>query len=99
MGDETDALNDMIEDGTCFNYADEPQPRLDTAKSNLATRIKDLNRAAKIGTTIKCPTCGRLFVKKSYQQVFCRNKGRNNCKDRYWNISDGARRERAIHWA
>ena len=44
-------------------------------------------KAAPVGSLIKCaaPGCGKKFIKKSYQQVFCSNKGRGNCKDRYWN--------------
>lgn len=44
-------------------------------------------RASKVGSRIKCaaPGCGKTFIKKSYQQCFCSNKGRGNCKDRYWN--------------
>ena len=43
-------------------------------------------KAAKVGEKITCPTCGKEFTKKSYQQAFCRNKGRDNCKDGYWNF-------------
>ena len=44
-----------------------------------------LNKQAKVGTTIICPSCGRSFKKRSYQQAFCSNKGKNNCKDTYHN--------------
>ena len=40
-----------------------------------------LNKAAKVGETIKCTYCGTPFVKKSYQQAFCCTE----CKDRWWN--------------
>ena len=35
-------------------------------------------KAAPVGSLIKCaaPGCGKKFVKKSYQQAFCSNKGR-----------------------
>ena len=52
-------------------------------------------KSAKVQSRIKCPSCNRIFIKKSYQQAFCSNKGRGNCKDRYWNIADDTRRERA----
>ena len=42
-------------------------------------------KAAKIGVSVRCPTCGDQFEKRSYQHVFCSNRGVGNCKDRYWN--------------
>lgn len=39
------------------------------------------NKAAKVGSTITCPTCGKEFVKKQYSQAFCCLQ----CKDKYWN--------------
>lgn len=54
------------------------------------------NKKAKVGDTIVCPSCGKPFKKKSYQQAFCRNKGRNNCKDHYHNRASEKRLARAI---
>ena len=39
------------------------------------------NKAAKVGTEIICPTCGKPFAKKQYSQAFCCLQ----CKDKYWN--------------
>lgn len=44
-----------------------------------------LAKASKTGQTIPCGFCARPFTKTSYQQAFCCNKGRQNCKDSYWN--------------
>jgi len=44
-------------------------------------------KAAKVGSMIECPGCGKRFKKKSYQ-AFCSNKGPGNCKDTYWNSTD-----------
>lgn len=55
-------------------------------------------KAAKVGTMIVCPVCGKSFKKKSYQQAFCSNKGRGNCKDTYWNSTDEWRAMRARHF-
>lgn len=52
-------------------------------------------KAAKTGETCTCPGCAKPFVKKSYQQAFCSNKGRGNCKDTYWNRATPERTERA----
>ncbi len=41
----------------------------------------DINKSAKVGTEIICPVCGKMFIKKSYQQAFCSTE----CKDKYWN--------------
>jgi len=52
----------------------------------------ELAKSAKVGSRIKCPTCGKEFKKNSYQQAFCRMRGKggkigkgNLCKDQYWN--------------
>jgi len=42
-------------------------------------------KAAKVGDTITCPSCGTVFIKESYQQAFCKTKGGTVCKDKYWN--------------
>ena len=52
-------------------------------------------KAAKVGDTVKCPACGKKFVKKTYNQVFCNNNNNTrfgNCKDRYWNKIDPCKR-------
>ena len=54
----------------------------------------DKAKAAKVGTMISCPSCGTIFKKRTYHQVFNSNKGRGNCKDRFWNIVPDDRRER-----
>jgi len=51
-------------------------------------KIKDrykLNKLAKVNDEIICPSCGTKFIKKSYQQVFCKSKSGTKCKDKYWN--------------
>lgn len=54
-----------------------------------------INKAAKVGATIACACCGKKFTKRSYQQAFCSNKGRDNCKDKYWNVTVPSRAARA----
>lgn len=43
------------------------------------------NKTAKVGDELHCPSCGSLFVKENYQQVFCKTKPKTQCKDKYWN--------------
>ena len=43
------------------------------------------NKSAKIGEICYCPSCGQQFIKKHYQQAFCKTKGGTKCKDKYWN--------------
>ena len=57
-----------------------------------AKKVEDMsnqylkNKSAKVGAEIKCACgCGKAIIKKSYQTQFASNKGRGNCKDRYWN--------------
>jgi hypothetical protein len=59
------------------------------------TTAYDVAKSAKVGDYITCPSCGKKFVKKTYNQVFCSNaktKDSMNCKDRYWNDIDPRKR-------
>lgn len=55
---------------------------------NTGTALYMKAQSAKQGDQIKCPACGNLFIKKSYNNIFCSNqkhkKGRS-CKDDYHN--------------
>lgn len=43
-------------------------------------------KSAKVGQRVMCGgNCGKSFIKTSYQQAFCCNRGRGNCKDNYHN--------------
>src|SRR5476651_1952023 len=61
-------------------------------------------KAAKVGEIIECACCAKKVVKTSYQMAFCSNGktrknsllGNNNCKDRFWNLTDDKRRPLAI---
>lgn len=44
-----------------------------------------INKTAKVGDVCTCPSCGTVFVKEHYQQVFCKSKTGTKCKDKYWN--------------
>lgn len=47
----------------------------------LIEEVKAMNADAGVGNELKCPICGKRFVKKSYQQKFCSN----DCKVKYHN--------------
>lgn len=49
------------------------------------------NKKAKVGLTVHCAWCATPILKKSYQTQFCSNKGKGNCKDKYWNNVDSNR--------
>lgn len=49
------------------------------------TTLYAANKNAKVGDTVTCPSCGTMFVKKHYQQIFCKTKQGTVCKDNYWN--------------
>ena len=57
------------------------------------------NKTNRVGQTCICPSCGQRFIKKTYQQAFCNNKGKVNkrgqrtlCKDNYHNTINENRR-------
>jgi ribosomal protein L37AE/L43A len=56
------------------------RPKLSKLKE-LYQKVKE----AKVGETVCCPSCKTEFVKKSYQQIFCKSKTGTTCKDFYWN--------------
>ena len=56
-------------------------------------RQRKANLSAIVGEKIKCAWCGGSFTKRSYQQVFCRHRGKggdrgkgNQCKNDFWNL-------------
>jgi len=53
--------------------------------------LYDIAKAAALNSEIRCPGCGQRHFKETYQKVFCRNKGKDNCKDHYWNTVDEVR--------
>lgn len=61
---------------------------------NAAAYRHGINKKAKVGVTIHCAWCGTPIKKKSYQTQFCSNKGKGNCKDKFWNNIDPSRGER-----
>lgn len=115
-GTEADAMDDSgytVElDPNCPQALEEAEEREHAREAAMAdTRVGmraryKLANAAKVGDTFKCPTCGKPTKKTMYNKVFCSNgrtvrRGKNNCKDRYWNSVDPARSERAqdiVRW-
>lgn len=61
-----------------------------------AKTLYEACKSASVGEAIKCPACNFTMVKKSYQHVFCSNKGRDNCKDTYWNFIEPSRMKRKM---
>lgn len=49
------------------------------------TEAYKIAKEAKVGTQVKCASCGTSFEKTNYQQAFCKSKGGTICKDNYWN--------------
>jgi hypothetical protein len=62
------------------NVKSQPRQISNNYKPTKATGYKH-NKAAKVGTEIKCPVCGSSFQKRQYSQAFCSSK----CKNKYWN--------------
>ena len=112
---ESEALDDIMENGNKgWQYGDGEffglphRPTLRDYRAATAARVISKERmltayetakAAKTGALCVCPTCKKQFTKKSYQQAFCSNKGRNNCKDTFWNRASFERSQRAQYFA
>lgn len=43
------------------------------------------NKVKLVHSECTCPSCGTVFEKETYNQVFCKTKGGTICKDKYWN--------------
>ena len=87
---ESEALQDIYDDFDNEGLHEEYERRI----KGMRLRY-EANKKARVGAAIRCACCGNSMIKKSYQSQFCRNKGRSNCKDTYWNNVDEKRRERA----
>lgn len=85
MGDEARALEDLSDEGY-------------TEAERLRDRYNHCRNSAPIGEEMHCPVCFKVIVKKTRGHVFCRSKGPGNCKDRFWNITDPARKANAKLW-
>lgn len=99
-------LDDDMTEGTYLsNFLDDMagdedyyHPTVRPIDSGVALDRYNIIKAAKTGTLCTCPGCGKAFTKKSYNTIFCSNKGPNNCKDRFWTAVRPERRERANYW-
>ena len=85
-GTEAEHLSDMA----CEEDVSDPIADAADTRQTMRT-LYDRAKAAPVGSRIGCPTCGKRHSKTSYQKVFCRNTGKGNCKDRYWNTVDEVR--------
>lgn len=52
----------------------------------------DLNKTIAVNQEICCPSCGTKFIKKTYNQSFCKTQQGTKCKDKYWNTIDPNKR-------
>jgi hypothetical protein len=50
------------------------------------------NKNSKVGDICICPSCGTKFIKKHYQQVFCKSFSGTVCKDKFWNTVTPSKR-------
>lgn len=94
MGTEADYLESQSDEGAADHLREIEQERYYKSLNNMERRYYD-NKRSEVGTTIRCACCGRRLLKKSYQTQFCSNKGKSNCKDKYWNNVSDERRERS----
>lgn len=76
-----------VDEARFGGYDDSEQIR-DAEFNKMTERFARATRA-ETGATIECACCGRLIVKKTYQQKFCPvvkgKKKSYRCKDRYNN--------------
>lgn len=64
-------------------------------KANTLTKkqmiaIYKMCKHSEVGEEMRCPGCGKIITKKSYQHKFCNQQ----CKDHYWNTVDPRKKNR-----
>lgn len=85
--DRRRTLTDLITLGILTGTVEEHLAKLEQA-DNVAKQTMNVS-TTKVGEKTSCPNCGHVFIKKSYNQVFCSNqkkprKGRD-CKTEWHN--------------
>ena len=99
MAEHADDWAESMADRAMFRQPKKEMPEVQKSKARQDAVIEyTKNKKAKVGTLLDCPTCGRDFTKKQWQQAFCqRNKKQkgSTCKDVYHNVTNDTRRERA----
>lgn len=80
-------IADLITLGVLSGTIEEHMKKL-TDADNVSKQVKNVV-STKIGEKTPCRNCGRIFVKKSYNQVFCSNQKKKfkgmDCKSDYHN--------------
>jgi hypothetical protein len=71
-------------------------PKYDEQKQERMMELHHIAKNSVNQSTIKCPVCEKDFL-KSRGSIFCSNKGRGNCSDRYKNIINPDRQKRFIN--
>ncbi|QNJ59118.1 hypothetical protein [Vibrio phage vB_ValS_PJ32] len=56
--------------------------------------IKASNEHKQVGALIHCPACNKNMVKERYNTNFCSNKGPANCKDAFYQRTQGDRHKK-----
>jgi hypothetical protein len=96
MDEEDYTLHDIDD---LLGYQEKPKPSFAiVAATTNRVKLYETAKAAAAGECVKCPGCVKPFTKKTKSQGFCSNKGSGNCKDRYHNIVNEKRRERASYY-
>lgn len=56
--------------------------------------MKRFNEHRPVGAKINCPTCSAQITKSRYNTNFCSNKGAGNCKDAFYQATQGDRHKK-----
>lgn len=80
----TEELKDAI-DGAIGKRHNRPEMMLE---------IKKANEHRPIGVTMACPVCNTNVKKARYNTNFCSNKGAGNCKDAFYQATQGDRHKK-----
>lgn len=98
-GTEADAMEEWEWDDDCESEEESfGRVYVNPSRKEHLLKLYSVAKSAKVGSVIKCPTCGKDHKKTTYHKVFCSNgkKTKQDCKSKYHNTIHPERLERVF---
>ncbi|UHD87250.1 hypothetical protein [Vibrio phage D4] len=80
----SEELEDAVDDRRAKTYN----------KPEAMVKLKQFNEHRPVGSKINCPACSKQITKARYNTNFCSNKGAGNCKDAFYQATQGDRHKK-----
>jgi len=73
----------------------EVKPEFTEIQIKQMINVRDKNKQANNGDKVPCPVCSKVFT-KSRGSLYCSNKGKGNCADKFKNVTDPNKAKRRV---